>query len=353
MKKKVILYGAGSDIIKILRVMQGQSISPICIVDSNEKKQGKVINDIPVVSPKEIMNYDSDTIIITASFFDDIYAYLSEILGESIHRYHILVAPFLWFILVNVEYDKELLAYSNEYIASHENELRNIYDTKDSITKDILEYIICVRKQKDYIFSPYEENRGMQFVEGYFYLNELAKEKTLTIVDIGAYVGDTILEFFERFGDKISNYYAYEPEKNNYLTCKENIKDKPYENRVSVINKALGAGKESKIFGKEKSAFGVIDNDEDGTLIQITPLDEEKLNVEGKLVIKMDVEGLELEILKGGIHYIKMFKPYMAVCVYHRIEDIYEIPAWLEKEGCNYTYILRSGVHTHLIAIPN
>lgn len=353
MNKNVILYGAGSDITKILKMMREQSLSPLCIADGNSKKWGNAINDVPIISPEEITSYVSDTIVITASFFDDIYRYLSEILGENIYRYHILVAPFLWFMLVNVEYDEKLLQCSNAYILKHEDELRKIYNLKDAMTKSILDYVIEVRKSKKYIFSSYDENRGMQFVEGYFYLDELDGIEPLTIVDIGAYVGDTISEFFEHFGDRICNYYAYEPEKGNYLICKENLLGKPYENKVSVVNKALGAGKESKLFGKEKSMFGIVDNEKEGTLTEVVPLDGEELNVEGTLVIKMDVEGLELEILKGSINYIKKFRPYMAVCVYHRVEDIYEIPAWLKEEGCNYSYFLRSGVHTHLVAIPN
>lgn len=353
MDRSVVLYGAGSDITKILKMMKEQSIVPLCIADGNSEKWGMQIDDIPIVSPNEIMKYTSDTIIITASFFDDIYKKLCEVLGENIEKYHILVAPFLWFMLVNVEYDKRLLEYSNEYILSHEDQLYNIYNLKDSITKSILDYVIAERKQKEYMFSSYTQNRGMQFVEGYFYLNELEGKDPLTIIDIGAYIGDTISEFYERFGDRICKYYAYEPEKNNYLKLKENLQGKPYEKTVTAINKALGAGKETKIFGKSKSMFGVIDNEEDGNITEVSPLDGEQLEIQGKLVVKMDVEGLESEILKGALEYIKKYRPYMAICVYHRVEDIYEIPALLENEGCKYSYILRSGVHTHLIAVPD
>lgn len=256
-------------------------------------------------------------------------------------------------MLVNVEYDKKLLKYGNKYILEHEEELNNIYNVRDSITKSILNYVIEQRKQKEYLFSPYEQNKGMQFVEGYFYLNELEDIDSFTTIDIGAYIGDTIFEFYERFGDKIYGYYAYEPEKDNYLKLKENLNSKPYGKKVITVNKALGADKETKLFGKSKSMFGIIDNGEGGNVTDVSPLDEEELKVEGQLVIKMDVEGLESEIIKGALGYIRKYTPYMAICVYHRVEDIYEIPTLLENEGCKYSYILRSGVHTHLIAIPD
>ncbi len=352
MNRNAILYGAGSDITKILKMMRNQFITPICITDSNSKKWGGAIDNIPIVSPNSIMNYVSDTIIITASFFDDIYANLQKLLGNDIKKYRILVAPFLWIMLVNVEYDNKLIQHSNQFFQKNEDEIRNFYNLNDSITKNILDYIIMVRKQKDYLFSPYMENRGMQYVEGYFYQNEL-QDEFLSIVDIGAYIGDTVSEFYSRFGDKICNYYAYEPEKDNYLKLKQNLMDKPYGNKVVTVNKALGASRENRMFGKSTSLFGVLDNRKDGIVTEVVPLDEEKLDIQGKMVIKMDVEGLELDILKGSIEYIKKFRPYMAICVYHRIEDIYEIPKFLRNKGCNYSYILRSGVHTHLIAIPN
>lgn len=352
--ENIILYGAGSGTSKVLRIMNTHKLMPICVADANPAKWGKSIEGIPIISPNAIKDYDSRTIIIASCYFDDIYIKLQETLGEELVQYDIRVAPFLWLMLVNVEYDDKLLAYSNQFIQQYEKELYNIYDINDSITQEILGFIVKIRKERDFNFTSYMQNKSMQGVDGYFYLNELNGNDRMTILDLGAYVGDTIDELYKLYGDKICKYYAYEPEECNYRMLCDNIKGKSYEKEVITFNKALGARREEKVFANSSSMFGATDAQGDaGTIMSIVPLDEENLNVEGRLVIKMDVEGLELDILKGGMKYVKKHKPYMAICVYHHIEDIYIIPRFLEKEGCKYRYILRSGVHTHLVAIPN
>ena len=66
----------------------------------------------------------------------------------------------------------------------------------------------------------------------------------------------------------------------------------------------------------------------------------------------MDVEGAEMDVLYGGIEKIKKYKPIMAICVYHRYQDIYELPKFLMDNGLKYKYVLKSGIHTHMLAIP-
>lgn len=47
---------------------------------------------------------------------------------------------------------------------------------------------------------------------------------------------------------------------------------------------------------------------------------------EGCTFIKMDIEGSELKALEGAKETIKKFHPRLAISIYHRPEDIFEIP---------------------------
>lgn len=57
--------------------------------------------------------------------------------------------------------------------------------------------------------------------------------------------------------------------------------------------------------------------------------------------IKMDIEGAELPALHGAAETIKCFRPKLAISVYHRLTDFFEIPEFLDSPQCGYQFFLR------------
>jgi FkbM family methyltransferase len=57
--------------------------------------------------------------------------------------------------------------------------------------------------------------------------------------------------------------------------------------------------------------------------------------------IKMDIEGAELEALKGSEAVLRRFRPKLAITVYHDFKDFWEIPKFLDRLGLGYRFYLR------------
>lgn len=58
-------------------------------------------------------------------------------------------------------------------------------------------------------------------------------------------------------------------------------------------------------------------------------------------LIKMDIEGAELEALKGSESVLRQFKPKLAITVYHDFKDFWTIPKFLDALGLGYKFYLR------------
>ena len=55
----------------------------------------------------------------------------------------------------------------------------------------------------------------------------------------------------------------------------------------------------------------------------------------------MDIEGAELETIKGAETIIKTLKPKLAICIYHRPMDFYLIPLMLKQMVPEYKFKIR------------
>jgi FkbM family methyltransferase len=165
----------------------------------------------------------------------------------------------------------------------------------------------------------------------------------LRMIDCGAFTGDTISEA-KSLGYNIELVHAFEPDLFNYKNlCKNSEK---YGN---VNCWPCGVSNKTKLIKfYNQNDMGSFISDTGDQIIQCVSIDDCLSNCHINF-IKMDIEGSELDALIGGQNLIKKYLPRLAISIYHKTNDIWEIPLFLYKiYGNNARYYLRN--HSRIIA---
>ena len=93
-----------------------------------------------------------------------------------------------------------------------------------------------------------------------------------------------------------------------------------------------------------------------GSEVVSLPLTELNRTVRPVTFIKMDIEGAEIDALRGAAEIVRQDKPVLALCVYHLQSDIWKIPLLMRELFHDYRFYLRcyegDGWQTVAYAVP-
>lgn len=171
------------------------------------------------------------------------------------------------------------------------------------------------------------------------FLKEYLKDKKGSMIHAGTFYGDMI----PSFSKLVTELYAFEPVLENYILSRLCVEKNNLKN-VILINSALTSLQENVLvntgIGESLHRGGTSQIDNKG---YITPgLRIDQILVKDLLVIHLDVEGHELEALKGGEETIKKYKPLILIednrkncneflfnLNYKHIKSLPELQIWL------------------------
>jgi len=181
---------------------------------------------------------------------------------------------------------------------------------------------------------------GTFIVQQYRYDSIVEPKLGDIVFDIGAYVGDTALWFSKAVGPQ-GKVFAFEPEPRNFEKLKANLERNKVTN-VIPLKLALSENEEEMQVATGGSS-STITQAGTGTSVEVTTIDRfvETNKISQVDFIKMDVEGHELKVLEGAHETIKTFKPSLALSVYHRGDDLIELPKLLLELNLDYKFYLR------------
>jgi FkbM family methyltransferase len=175
--------------------------------------------------------------------------------------------------------------------------------------------ILVTDKTVDYGNSSFQKNTEIWEKESLnYFFNLINKNEKVNIVDIGANVG--LYSLYAKYLPN-SQFYSYEPYKFTYDLLNENIKLNNITN-VNTYNIGLGDKKGKTIlnvclYNDGLNTMGTNPlrfNDISSIEVEIDTLDNIFYNNNIKVdYIKIDTEGYEYNILKGGEKTIKKYKP--------------------------------------------
>ena len=220
--------------------------------------------------------------------------------------------------------------FAYEIFMNHLDDLQEVYE---SLIDETSRRTFCgywhgrISNQLDKIIHA---NTPQYFTEGFI------PEPGAIVIDGGVFDGSTSALFAD-LGCKV---YGFELDRNNFEVAKILAKKKNF----TVENLGLGSYNHEIKYTSNGSGSRFDLNGKDTA--QIVTLDDYVRDKKIPRVdfIKMDVEGAELEVLKGAALTILRFKPILALSAYHKWEDFWELMNFIKSIRADYEFAMRQYV---------
>ena len=326
--KPIFLYGMGNGADRIFERLDKEKIAVSGVFVSDEFVRDKEFHGHKLCSYSDAKKQYPNMIVLVA-FGTCIEEVLDNIKKISCEQE--LYAPFIPVIGSG--------DFTDEYYCNHYDDFNFVRQRlADNRSKEVFENIIKYRVSgnTDFLFNSFDS------VDNIYSL--LNMKKDAVYVDLGAYKGETAAEYIEKVGG-YSHIYAVEPDIKNFKKLERNSR---HLNNISLYNTAVSFQNQKLHFAMNGGRNSAINPDNDKSVeIQAMSVDEILSGKKADL-IKYDVEGAELDAIKGTEETIRNFKPKLAISCYHRIADLFEIPKAVLSIRSDYKLYIR-----HLSYIPD
>lgn len=328
--RRIIIWGKSFSALRLYVELCSENIDVIGFTDSFVENDGETFAGLPVFSYKKI-EMMGDIVIYISTYNTEYQRQILEYV-EKLKNATILCRGTVYGLAqYNTTETKKLI---NENTENIEKVKKFLHDEKSIRTyENLLKYMVT--NEKSLIDEIYEKDH-----QQYFPNEEIFQKGTREVfIDAGAYDGETSYGFSKWVTGKYDKIYLMEPDEIMFHVMEENIKLRKMHN-VFFINKGAYSSIGNKEFKNDFLTGSSVITKEGENIIETISIDQ-LLNGGRATYIKMDIEGVEMEALKGAHNTIEEFKPKLAISIYHKPEDLWEIPYYIKQRYPWYKIYIR------------
>lgn len=319
------VFGTGARGRKARYVLERIGIRVPCFVDNNPKRQGTVIDSLPVLSPAGLMTSHPGLAVLVCSFAareigSQLFAMgLRQIYGDALAERPPITL-----------------------LERHGPDLGRMMDVlADEASRRIYAAVLRMR----FYGVPMPELSGYPL----YAHPEVQARAGGVVIDGGAAEGDSADLFLGQTGPG-GSVHAFEPTPDTFARLNDFAATRP-AGAVIPVNKALHRKNGTvSFFEAFAMCHGNKVSEEGGTIVEAVALDEyaDSLELDGLDLIKLDVEGGEMDALLGARLTIRRFMPKLQICLYHKPGDLWELPLFIRENYPEYRLFLGHHSPAHL-----
>lgn len=320
--KPIVLYGMGNGADKIISVLESKGMECADVFASDDFVRGQFFHGKKVLKLSEVAAKYGDFNILV-SFGSSLPEVMERIRGiASEYNLYAPDVPVAGDNLFDAEFfykNEEKIMRAREVFADERS--REVYDE-------------LVRYKLDGRISHFENTDR----EGGLFSTVLSGGYEV-YCDLGAYTGDTIAEAVALYPE-INKIIAFEPSVKTFAKLQKNTADIA-DKELILVNACAwnkdgtavftdGSGRNSTLVGASADKGKTLSGAKTKEIATARP--DAYMDVNGKsLLIKFDVEGAEREAIEGSLEAIKNNLTELCVSLYHRSEDIFELPLLIRE----------------------
>lgn len=337
---EIVLYGAGRLGRKVAAVLRKNGLEPFAFADNKGSLEGTRVDGVIVGSLRSLATTLGEKALFVVTTFLPEGGGLARRTNELLELGCRQVSNFIelgWY------FDGVLPHFASDLpsrILAHSREISLLAGLlADEQSTQVLTQQLAWRLRSDF------DSSTRPATHQYFPEELIRPNPHEVFVDGGAFDGDTI----RSAPWNLAKVLAIEPDPINASKIRGT-------SRASVTLFETLLGRTTGVSRFNSSGTMAAARADNGSIeVPITSLDA-LIGEESPTFIKLDVEGDELSALEGGRRTLDRCKPVMAVCIYHKPEDLWEIPLYLKEALPNHRIYLRShaydGFELVVYAIP-